>query len=53
MQAAARANADCFHAVPWPVGTTYGPMWLAGKLSPAIIDRRFAWLYGYDVTAMK
>ncbi|MGC6471406.1 MAG: FAD-dependent monooxygenase [Parvibaculales bacterium] len=54
VQAAARANAGLFHrrALAGRLAT-YGPMWLAGKLSPAIIDRRFAWLYGYDVTAMK
>jgi len=30
---------------------TYGPMWLAGRVAPALVHRRMDWLYGHDVTA--
>ncbi|MBP6013392.1 MAG: FAD-dependent monooxygenase [Alphaproteobacteria bacterium] len=30
---------------------TYGPMWLAARLTPAIVHTRNDWLYGVDVTA--
>jgi len=53
VQAAARANAKTFHkrTILEQVGT-YGPMWLAGKLAPAVVHTRNDWLYGYDVTAV-
>jgi len=50
-QTTSRANMKTFHQ-----GTkmgqlkTYGPMWLAGKIAPAVVHKRMNWLYGYDVT---
>lgn len=50
-QAASRANMTTFHQRT-PLGQlkTYGPMWLAGKVMPSIVQRRMNWLYGFDVT---
>ena len=51
-QAGSGANAGTFHkATRLEQITTYGPMWLAGKLAPRAVHARQDWLYGYDVTA--
>jgi len=51
VQMASRANMKTFHRRT-TLGqlSTYGPMWLAGQMSPFIIPGRMDWLYGYDVT---
>ena len=51
VQAASRANMRIFHQHS-KIGQlkTYGPMWLAGKLAPALVHRRMDWIYGLDVT---
>ena len=52
VQAGSRANAKTFHKRSIPAQlATYGPMWLAGRVSPSIVHQRQDWLYGYDVTA--
>ena len=50
VQAASRRNAKLFHK-PTPLSRlmTYGPMWLAGRLAPAIIRSRQDPFYAYDV----
>ncbi len=50
VQAASRSNAKLFHK-PTPLSRlmTYGPMWLAGRLAPAIIRSRQDPFYAYDV----
>jgi len=52
VQLAARANAKRFHkgALPGKLAT-YGPMWLAAKLVPGVLNKPFDWIYGYDVTS--
>jgi salicylate hydroxylase len=51
VQAASRANMGLFHKSSWLSKlTTYGPMWIAGKIAPSIVHGRMDWLYGYDVT---
>ena len=51
VQAASRANMKTFHQrTRFGQLKTYGPMWLAGQIAPAIVHRRMNWLYGYDVT---
>lgn len=51
VQAASRANMGLFHKGSLPSQiASYGPMWLAGKLTPRIVHRRMDWLYGFDVT---
>ena len=50
-QAQSRANAKTFHRrniASQLVG--YGPMWLAGKLTPSFVHSRQDPLYGHDVT---
>ena len=50
VQAASRANMGLFHKASLPAQLlTYGPMWAAGKLLPALVHRRMDWLYGVDV----
>ena len=51
VQALSRANAKTFHKRT-RLGqlTTYGPLWLAGKIVPTCIHARQDWLYGHDVT---
>lgn len=52
VQAASRANMGLFHkSSRLTQVSTYGPMWLAGKMLPNIVHRRMDWLYGYDETA--
>jgi len=29
---------------------TYGPMWLAGRIAPWMVQKRMDWLYSFDVT---
>ena len=49
VQDASRANMGLFHKqTPAAQLTTYGPMWMAGKLAPNIVHRRMDWLYGFD-----
>ncbi|MBI1238594.1 MAG: monooxygenase [Alphaproteobacteria bacterium] len=52
VQARARANGERFHQRT-ALGrlTTYGPMWLAGRLAPSLIAARQDSIYGLDVTA--
>ena len=50
VQAASRGNAKLFHKhTPLSRAMTYGPMWLAGKLAPAVIRSRQDPFYSYDV----
>jgi len=50
VQAASRRNADLFHKhTPFSRATTYGPMWLAGKIAPGIIRSQQDPFYAYDV----
>lgn len=52
VQAGSRANASTFHKrSALQRLTTYGPMWLAGRMAPQILKQRQDPLYGYDVTA--
>lgn len=51
VQAASRRNAKTFHRrshLSQLAG--YGPMWLAGRLSPQLIYQQQDWLYAHDVT---
>lgn len=52
IQAGSRANAKTFHKHS-ALGrlTTYGPMWLAGRIAPSIALARQDKLYSYDVVA--
>ena len=53
VQAASRRNMKTFHhASGMKQLATYGPMWLAGRLTPQIVHGRMNWLYGYDVTKL-
>jgi salicylate hydroxylase len=50
VQAASRANAKLFHkSTRLGRAATYGPMWVAGKLAPALIRSRQDPFYAYDV----
>ena len=53
VQAASRRNMKTFHHGS-RLGqlVNYGPMWLAGRLTPQIVHGRMNWLYGYDVTKL-
>ena len=52
VQLASRANMKTFHIRSLAAQlSTYGPMWLAGRMFPSIVHRRMDWLYGHDVTA--
>ena len=51
VQAGSRANAKTFHKRTLPAQlAAYGPMWLAGRISPSLVYQRQDWLYGHDVT---
>ena len=51
VQAGARANAKLFHkGNPVTQLSTYGPMWMAGRMMQPFIHSRNDWLYGHDVT---
>lgn len=51
VQAASRANMGTFHKRSRSAQlATYGPMWLASRLSPSLVHRRMDWLYGHDMT---
>ncbi len=51
VQAGSRANMGTFHQrTAWGRLSTYGPMWLAGRLAPTLVHRRMDWIYGHDVT---
>ena len=50
VQAASRGNAKLFHKpTPLSRAMTYGPMWIAGRLAPAVIRSRQDPFYAYDV----
>lgn len=50
VQAASRGNAKLFHKrTLLSRAMTYGPMWLAGKIAPGIIQSRQDPFYAYDV----
>jgi salicylate hydroxylase len=51
VQMAARANAKRFHKGA-PLGQlgTYGPMWLAARVKPDLLNKPFDWIYGANVT---
>lgn len=50
VQAASRGNAKLFHKhTPLSRAITYGPMWLAGKIAPAVIRSRQDPFYAYDI----
>ena len=52
VQAQSRANAKTFHKrTRLSQISTYGPMWLAGKIAPNAVHARQDKLYGFDVTA--
>lgn len=53
VQKAARRNMSLFHQrTPGGKLSTYGPMWLAGKMpGQEAFDAQVEWLYGHDVTA--
>lgn len=52
VQAASRANAKTFHQCTLAGQLkTYGPMWLAGHIWPAIGRMRQDWVYGYDIVS--
>lgn len=52
VQAGSRANAGTFHKrTALARLATYGPMWLAGRLAPQVLNNRQDHLYGHDVTA--
>ncbi len=53
VQKAARRNMGIFHQrTTGGKLSTYGPMWLAGKIpGQEAFDAQLEWLYGYDVTA--
>jgi len=51
VQQKSRDNADLFHRKSLVSQVfTYGPMWLADKMLPQLIQKRQDYLYGYDVT---
>ncbi|HBF90037.1 MAG TPA: monooxygenase [Hyphomonas atlantica] len=51
VQAGARANAKLFHkSNPVTKLSTYGPMWVAGRMMESFVHGRNDWLYGHDVT---
>ena len=51
VQAGSRANMKTFHRRFAPMRlATYGPMWMAGRMSPGFVRSRLDWLYGHDVT---
>lgn len=51
VQMAARANAKRFHkgASAGQIAT-YGPMWLAARIKPDLLNKPFDWIYGANVT---
>ena len=51
VQKEASANMKRFHLrSPITQLAAYGPLWMAGKVSPNIFHARQDWLYGHDVT---
>lgn len=51
MQETSRKNGKIFHQSS-SAGKllTYGPMWMAGRIAPTLINRRQNWIYEFDVT---
>eukprot|EP00439_Symbiodinium_sp_Y106_P088561 s1_g1097.t1 len=53
VQMEARANAKRFHkGAPAGQLATYGPMWLAARIKPDLLNKPFDWIYGEDVTKL-
>ena len=53
VQMAARANAKRFHkGAPAGQLATYGPMWIAARIKPDLLNKPFDWIYGEDVTRL-
>jgi salicylate hydroxylase len=47
----ARSNMGLFHRSNFLTQTaTYGPMKIASRLAPGLINGRQDWIYGYDAT---
>jgi len=54
VQLAARANAKRFHkGEAFSQLATYGPMWIAAKLAPDLLNKPFDWIYSHDVTKVR
>ncbi len=52
VQRRATGNMSIFHRRSAPAKlATYGPIWLASRLVPGVLDAQFDWIYGHDVTA--
>ncbi|KCZ93281.1 FAD-dependent monooxygenase [Hyphomonas johnsonii] len=52
VQAGARANTHIFHRRNLLTQlATYGPMWVAGRMVPALVQARNDWIYAHDATA--
>ena len=52
VQLSARRQMGLFHKRTFVEQlTTYGPMWLAARLAPSLVNSRQDWLYSHDVTA--
>ena len=53
VQAASRANMKTFHiSGPLSQLSTYGPMWIGGRVLPSVIGSRFDWIYGYNALSV-
>jgi len=51
---ASRTNMGLFHRSHWfSQLATYGPIWLAGRLMPSVLQSRQDWIYRYDATGMR
>jgi 2-polyprenyl-6-methoxyphenol hydroxylase-like FAD-dependent oxidoreductase len=51
VQLAARANAKRFHkGQALSQLSTYGPMWIAAKMAPDLLNKPFDWIYQHNVT---
>ena len=51
LQEISRKNGRIFHqSTAAGKLLTYGPMWMAGRIAPSLINRRQSWIYGFDVT---
>ena len=50
-QRGARSQTGIYHKQRMPAQlATYGPMWLAARLTPGVVHARQDWLYKFDVT---
>lgn len=51
---ASRTNMGLFHRSHWfSQLATYGPIWLAGRLMPSVVQSRQDWIYRYDATGRR